>query len=98
MKKRIDKKPWGKEEIFTVNEKVSVKIISIDNGKRFSLQKHRHRDEFLRIIEGTALIRVGNKTKEYNKDNEIFVKRGILHRIKALSGGLKVLEISFGKF
>ena len=98
MKKRIDKKPWGKEEIFAVNEKVSVKIINIDKGKRLSLQKHKHRDELLRIIEGEALITFGNNSKKYKKNEEIFVKRGTLHRIKALSDSLKILEVSFGKF
>ncbi len=98
MKKRIDKKPWGREEIFAINEKVSVKIINIDKGKRFSLQKHKHRNEFLRVIEGTALITVGNKIKRYAKNSEVYVKRGMLHRIKALSDSLKILEISFGEF
>ena len=98
MKKRIDKKPWGKEEIFAVNEKVSVKIINIDKGKRLSLQKHKHRGELLRVIEGTALITLGNKSKVYKKDEEVFVKSGTLHRIKALTENLKVLEISFGRF
>ena len=98
MKKRIDKKPWGKEEILAINEKVSVKIIHIDKGKRLSLQKHKHRNEFLRVIEGTALITIGNKNKKFNKGGEVLVKRGILHRIKAISENLKVLEISFGRF
>ena len=98
MKKRIDKKPWGKEEILVINEKVSVKIINITKGERLSLQRHKHRDEFLRIIDGTALITIGNKNKEYGKGGEVFVKRETLHRIKALSDSLKVLEISFGEF
>ena len=98
MKKRVDKKPWRREEIFALNEKVSVKIMSVDKGRRLSLQKHTHRDEFLRVIEGVALITLGNREKKYSKGGEVFVKRGVLHRIKALSENLKVLEISFGKF
>ena len=98
MKKRIEKKPWGREEIFAVNDKASVKIININKGKRLSLQRHKYRDEFLRVIEGIALITLGNKTRKYSKNKEVFVKRGTLHRIKALSEKLKVLEISFGKF
>ena len=98
MKKRIDKKPWGREEIFALNERVSVKIININKGKRFSLQRHKHRDEFLRVIEGTALITLGKSVKKYGRNSEVFVKRGMLHRIKALSDSLKILEISFGEF
>ena len=93
MKKRIDKKPWGREDIFALNEKVSVKIINIDKGKRLSLQRHKHRDEFLRVIEGIALITVGNKNKKLKKDSEAYIERGTLHRIKALSDSLKILEI-----
>src|SRR3989344_2301706 len=98
MKKIIDKKPCGKEEIFVINERVSVKIINVDKGKRLSLQKHSDRDEFLRIIGGKALITVGNKNKRYDNDGELYIRRGTLHRIKALSNSLKILEISFGKF
>ncbi len=98
MKKRVDKKPWGNEDIYAINQKVSVKIINIDKGKRFSLQKHKHRKELLRVIEGKALVTLGKTNKILKPGNEVLVKKGVLHRIKALTDNLKVLEVSFGKF
>jgi len=98
MKKRIDKKPWGKEEIFAINERVSVKIINVNPKKRLSLQKHKYRGEFWRILEGDVRVTKGNKKMIVKEGDELFVKKGVLHRIEALNKPIKVLEISFGKF
>jgi mannose-6-phosphate isomerase len=91
-------RPWGDFERFTLNEKSTVKIIAVRGGKRLSLQYHRKRKEFWRILEGRARATVGNKTFAVNVGDSVAVPMNTKHRIEALAGGVRFLEISFGTF
>ncbi|HEY4501282.1 MAG TPA: hypothetical protein VJI70_03425 [Candidatus Paceibacterota bacterium] len=43
---KIEERPWGNFERFTLNEKTTVKIITVNAGESISLQTHENRDEF----------------------------------------------------
>ncbi|MBU0906942.1 MAG: phosphomannose isomerase type II C-terminal cupin domain [Nanoarchaeota archaeon] len=98
MKKRVDKKLWGWEDIFALNEVCSVKILNVKPGQKFSFQKHKRREEFWRVVEGGCRVWLGGKKIRAKAGDEFFIKKGQLHRIEALKDTAKVLEISFGKF
>lgn len=98
MKKKIDEKLWGWEDIFAINKTCSVKILNVKPRQKFSLQKHRHRDEFWRILEGNCRVWLGKRKIKAKAGDEFFIKRRELHRIEALSEIVRVLEVSFGKF
>ncbi len=98
MKKVVDKKPWGYEDIFALNKKASVKILHVAPGKKFSLQKHKYRREVWVILEGPCRIWLGRRKIRAKKDDEFVIKPGQLHRVEGLSKEAKVLEISSGKF
>jgi mannose-6-phosphate isomerase len=98
MKKRVGKKPWGNEEIFAYNVKTTVKVMHVASGKRFSLQKHKLRSEFWKVIDGSGKIVIGSKIVNAKKGDEFFVRKGVKHRIKGGKRGISVLEIAFGKF
>ena len=93
-----DEKPWGSSELFTKEEKSTVKILRIASGKRFSLQRHKNREEFWRVIEGSGVITVGDTERAVTVGDEALVPRETLHRIAGGPGGIAVLEISFGAF
>src|SRR3989344_5796018 len=98
MKKKVCKREWGWFEQFTLNEISTVKILTIKPRKRFSLQYHKNRDEFWRFLDNPAKVTIGKKTKIMKKGDEVFIKKGELHRIHALSKPVRILEISFGNF
>ena len=98
MKKKVCKREWGWFEQFTLNEVSTVKILTVDPGKRNSLQKHKWREEFWKVLEGHVHIWIGNKKIEAKRGDEFMIKKGQLHRLEGLSKEAKVLEISFGKF
>ena len=98
MKKRIDKRPWGGFKQFTLNEKSTVKIITIKPNKEFSLQYHSHRSEFWKFLDNPAIVTIGNKNKKVKRGDEIIIQKKTAHRIKALNKEVNVLEISFGNF
>jgi len=98
MKKRSEKRPWGGFEQFTLNEKSTVKILTINPKQAFSLQYHKGRKEFWRFLDNPAKIKVGSRTFKVKKGDEITISKGTKHRIEALNKPVHVLEISFGDF
>lgn len=98
MKKRTDKKPWGNEEIFSLNEKSSVKLLNVKPRQKFSLQSHKKRKEFWKVLEGNCIIWLGKKKIKAKPGDEFAIPAKTPHRIEALSKTAKVLEISFGRF
>ena len=98
MKKYTEKRPWGKFERFTYNELSTVKILTVESGKRLSLQLHKGRREFWRILSGKGKLTIGSKIFRAKVGDEFVVKQRQKHRIEALGGKLIFLEISLGKF
>jgi mannose-6-phosphate isomerase-like protein (cupin superfamily) len=95
---KYDKRPWGEEEILTMNEPSTVKILTVASDKRCSLQYHQKRTEFWKIIEGEAILEIDNKNIEAKKDDEFEILPGTRHRITGKNGNCKILEVSFGDF
>ena len=94
---KIVKKPWGKFEEYTHNEKTTVKIISVKRGGILSLQSHKHRKElWVALDEGLTAV-VGTKRKNLRKGEMIMVPKKARHRMLA-SRNARFLEISFGNF
>lgn len=98
MKKYQEKRPWGGFEQFTFNEISTVKILTIKAKKRLSLQRHKKRKEFWRMLDNPAKITLGNKVIKAKKGDEFMIERGMNHRIEGLDKDVRVLEIAFGKF
>ena len=91
-------RPWGRFEKFHENKLSTVKLIYITPNRRLSLQYHIHRNEFWRIINGTAEVEVDGKTFSVKEGDNISIGSKSHHRIKALASGCTVLEISYGHF
>ena len=91
-------RPWGRFEKFHENKLCTVKLIYITPNRRLSLQYHTHRNEFWRIINGTAEVEVDGKTFSVKEGDNISIGSKSHHRIKALASGCTVLEISYGHF
>lgn len=88
--KKIEK-PWGYEIIYTPEEAPAVgKIIHVNAGQRLSLQYHDQKVETLCLIDGKALITLGDSNgqtveiaMEINKG--YFMRPGQIHRVTAVS-------------
>ena len=93
-----EERPWGNFERFTLNEKITVKIITVKAGEYFSLQTHEHRDEFWHVISGSGVIHIGNVENQAHEGNSFFCPRGVQHRVSGGPGGTTFLEIAFGDF
>ncbi|MFM2331106.1 MAG: hypothetical protein RLZZ26_613 [Candidatus Parcubacteria bacterium] len=91
-------RPWGTFERFTLNEKSTVKIITVHEGEAFSLQTHTHRDEFWRVLSGSGVVHIGSNDTTAAAGDTFFSPRGTEHRVTGGTGGITFLEIAFGEF
>lgn len=98
MKKYTEKRPWGNFQRFTINEKSTIKILTIKPRQKFSLQYHKNRKEFWKFLDNPAKVTLGKKTFKAKKGDEIEIPKKTPHRIEAYSKPVQVLEISLGKF
>lgn len=93
-----EKRPWGDFRQFTLNEKSTVKIITVKPSQSLSLQYHQTRGEFWRVIAGTPRVTVNGVSKVYQSGSEIYVAPGAHHRITAEADLVVILEIARGHF
>jgi mannose-6-phosphate isomerase-like protein (cupin superfamily) len=94
----IDKRPWGKFEQFTLNEKTTVKIITVKPKKRLSLQTHKTRNEFWYFLDNPAKVTIGNKSFKVKGGESISIPKNTKHRVEGLSKTARFMEIAFGNF
>ncbi|MDE2021663.1 MAG: phosphomannose isomerase type II C-terminal cupin domain [Patescibacteria group bacterium] len=91
-------RPWGNFERFTLNEKSTVKMVTVNAGEAFSLQTHEHRNEFWYALTGRGMVTVGDKTREANAGDSFFIKAQTPHRVECKDEHFIFLEIAFGDF
>lgn len=94
---KIVKKPWGKFEEYSTNEKTTVKIVTVNKGQVLSLQSHKNRKEIWIALDSGLTALIGNKKKKLKKGEIVIIPKKAKHRISA-SRNARFLEISFGKF
>ncbi len=92
-----EERPWGGFERIVENQTATVKILRVDAGKRFSLQKHTKREEFWRVIEGSGTIQVGDTHLDATIGTEARIPLGAIHRATGGKEGMKILEITTGE-
>jgi|SRR3989344_5321823 len=93
-----EERPWGNFERFTLNEKTTVKILTIQPNESVSLQTHERRDEFWRIIKGSGVVHIGEVEHQTMIGDTFWCPRNSTHRISGGPEGIQWLEISFGEF
>ena len=91
-------RPWGRFEKFHENQLSTVKLIYIKANSRLSLQYHRQRWEFWKVIKGTAQVELDGKIIEVKEEENIVIQKEGKHRVKALNNNCVILEISYGNF
>lgn len=98
VKKIVVSKPWGMFEQFTLNQKSTVKILTVEPSTRLSYQSHKDRDEFWRCIKGTVTAIINDVEIPMCEGDELWIPRGTKHRLIGGQHQGKVLEICFGEF
>lgn len=73
-------KPWGFEILWAHTDKYVGKILFIREGEKLSLQHHNVKDETIRVLSGTMILKVGSTPSEA-MSNTITMSDGDTHHI-----------------
>ena len=94
-----EERPWGWFEILLEEEDVKVKRILVKEGKRLSLQSHKHRSENWTVVQGEALITLDAEEKKYLREDSVFIPAGARHRIENVGkGDVVFVEVQTGSY
>lgn len=93
-----EQRPWGKFEKFVENKKCTVKLLYLNPYSQTSLQYHKNRDEWWKILDGSMTVIVDNIKYKLQQNDTVFVKRRIIHQMITSDKKAVVLEISTGDF
>ena len=93
-----ENRPWGKFERFIKNEKCTVKILYVNPYSKTSLQVHKKRDEFWKILEGFAQVELEERVFSASKGDIIQIPKNLKHRVTTEAKSCVIMEISLGEF
>jgi len=98
-KKSFVKRCWGGYVSIEDGDGYQVKRLTLDVGKRISLQKHLHRSEHWVVVSGVAKVTLEDKEIVLNKNESVYVPVGGIHRLEN-SGKipLEVIEVQNGEY
>ncbi|MCK9461617.1 MAG: phosphomannose isomerase type II C-terminal cupin domain [Proteobacteria bacterium] len=83
-------RPWGYFEVLEKTPTFWIKKIVVRPEQALSLQKHRKRDEFWKIVSGLGTLQIENEnylvqSGHINNQDEFTIHRGTAHRITNMS-------------
>ena len=84
--------PWGFSEVLSDAADHKVVRITVDPGKRLSLQRHRHRSEHWHMVAGRAVVSVDGQEVELGPGDSVNIHCGATHRVQN-SGELPMVMI-----
>ena len=77
-----DVRPWGTWEILDVGQNFSVKRITVKPQAILSLQLHHYRAEHWIIVQGSALVTLGDEILVRQASSSVFIPKETKHRIQ----------------
>lgn len=93
-----EERPWGWFERFTLNEPTTVKFLHVEKDQQLSLQRHKKRGEYWRVIEGSGVAHCDGSDVALTLGDTIELPVGAIHRLSGGTEGITVLEIAYGEF
>jgi len=89
---------WGSWTTLLHGEHYQIKLIEVTPGARTALQRHRRHSEHWVVLEGTAVIHLGNETSEIAAGEMIEIAPGTAHMLENnVVSPLKIIEIQIGE-
>ena len=86
---------WGTTHTIAKKFTGNVRLLTIEPNREFQQGSNRENDTFLYIVNGSAVIRIGDKGGSFMETQYIFIPRLVGYTVKANSKTV-VLELSSG--
>ena len=92
-------RPWGYYETVDIGEHFQVKRITVNPGKKLSLQLHHKRAEHWIVVKGTATVTKGEEVFSLNKNESTYIPIEVKHRLEnATDQPLEIIEVQSGSY
>ena len=92
-------RPWGFYISILEEKRWQVKIIHVKPAAKLSLQMHHHRAEHWVVVEGTALVQVGDEEKLLTENESTYIPIGSVHRLSNPGKiPLRIIEVQSGSY
>jgi len=99
MAQERDERPWGMYEVLAEGAGYKVKRIEVKPGHRLSLQLHDKRTEHWVIVQGCALVTVGDRETKLRVNEEVIIPVRTKHRVANPGDGpLVFIEVQCGSY
>jgi len=99
MTKKTVIRPWGSFCSLLMADNHQVKEIVVEPGQRLSLQSHDKRSEHWIVVQGPALITVGNHEQLFKTGEHIFIPKQARHRLaNPGTEPIKIIEVQLGSY
>ena len=93
-----ENRPWGSFHVIAKGQGYQIKEITINPGKKQSLQRHKNRSEYWQIISGKGMVYLEDSKFKLEKNDNIFIPQGDLHRLENIGKDLlTIVEIQIGE-
>ncbi|MEW6658130.1 MAG: mannose-1-phosphate guanylyltransferase/mannose-6-phosphate isomerase [Thermodesulfobacteriota bacterium] len=92
-------RPWGRYTVIDAGPGFQVKQVEVAPGKRLSYQWHHHRAEHWVVVQGTALVTIGTKTRQVASSESVFVPLKTPHRLENPGAEpVLIIEVQTGSY
>lgn len=92
-------RPWGCYETVDSGEHFQVKRITVEPGKKLSLQLHHQRAEHWIVVKGTATVTKGKEIFLLKENESTYIPIGVKHRLEnATKQSLEIIEVQSGNY
>ena len=96
---RVIYRPWGQYEILVSTNSHQIKKVTVNPGKKISLQKHFNRAEHWVVVSGVATVTCGDKVTKITKNESTYIPVEELHRLENDEQELlELIEVQTGDY
>jgi len=96
---KVVHRPWGFYQGIHEGPNFQVKRITVKPGGRLSLQKHFKRAEHWTVVDGKAVVTVGQKTFELKADQGVYIPLEEVHRLENKTDQpMTLIEVQCGTY
>jgi mannose-1-phosphate guanylyltransferase/mannose-1-phosphate guanylyltransferase/mannose-6-phosphate isomerase len=96
---KVVHRPWGFYQGLHDGQGFQVKRLTVKPGGRLSLQKHFKRSEHWTVVDGTAIVTIGEKTFPLSANEGAYIPLGTVHRLENQTDKLMTLiEVQCGSY
>ena len=92
-------RPWGCYDSIDMGETFHVKRLTINPGKKLSLQSHAKRAEHWVVVKGVATVTKGEEKFLLHENESTYIPLGMKHRLEnAGENLLEIIEVQSGSY